>query len=57
MIHDIENIELKYLTISDYKELESTMQDSYSGMPGSIWSEEHITTLIKLIPEGQVVIK
>ena len=57
MIHDIENIELKYLTISDYKELESTMQDSYSGMPGSIWSEEHITTLIKLFPEGQVVIK
>ncbi|MFT5952542.1 MAG: hypothetical protein ACI9AU_001264, partial [Bacteroidia bacterium] len=56
-MQDIENIELKYLTINDYKELKSTMQDSYSGMPGSLWSEENIATLVQLFPEGQVVIK
>jgi predicted amidohydrolase/GNAT superfamily N-acetyltransferase len=33
------------------------MQDSYSGMPGSLWSEENIATLVRLFPEGQVVIK
>jgi len=36
MTQDIENIYLKHLTIKDYKELNSTMQDSYSGMPGSL---------------------
>ena len=57
MIHEIENIELKYLTISDYQELKSAMIDAYSSMPDSYWKEKHIQSLIEKFPEGQVVLK
>ena len=54
---DIENIALTYLSIDDYQELKQAMIESYVSMPGSYWKEEHIESLIKLFPEGQVVIK
>jgi predicted amidohydrolase len=57
MIRNIENIELKYLTIEDYKELKAAMIDAYSTMPNSYWKESHIKSLIDKFPEGQVVIK
>jgi predicted amidohydrolase/ribosomal protein S18 acetylase RimI-like enzyme len=57
MIENIENIELKYLTIEDYKELKDIMIESYSNMPDSYWKETQIQTLIEKFPEGQVVIK
>ena len=57
MIEDIENIELKYLTIHDYQELKSAMIEAYSSMPDSYWKEEHIKALIDKFPEGQVVLK
>lgn len=57
MIQNIENIELKYLTFSDYQELKTAMIEAYSNMPDSYWKEEHIQSLIKKFPEGQVVIK
>jgi len=53
----IENIELEYLTLSDYQELKTTMIEAYSNMPNSYWKEEHINTLIQKFPEGQAVIK
>ncbi|MCF8367662.1 MAG: carbon-nitrogen hydrolase family protein [Bacteroidales bacterium] len=56
MIKDIENIELRYLTINDYQELKTAMIEAYSNMPNSYWNEEHIQSLIKKFPEGQVVI-
>jgi hypothetical protein len=31
----IENVELQYLTMSDYQELKHTMIQAYSNMPGS----------------------
>ena len=57
MIENIENIELKFLTLEDYKELKDVMIEAYSNMPDSYWNEKQIEALIKKFPEGQVVIK
>ncbi|MDF1574081.1 MAG: bifunctional GNAT family N-acetyltransferase/carbon-nitrogen hydrolase family protein [Bacteroidales bacterium] len=56
-MNEIENIELAFLSLNDYEGLKETMIESYSNMPNSYWKEHHIATLIKLFPEGQVVIK
>lgn len=57
MIQNIENIELHYLTLPDYKQLKETMIEAYSSMPNSYWRENQIKSLIEKFPEGQVVIK
>ncbi len=57
MIDNIENVELQYLTLTDYQELKNTMIEAYSNMPNSYWKESHIKALIDKFPEGQVVIK
>lgn len=57
MIQNIENIELQFLTLNDYKELKAAMIQAYSSMPDAYWKENHIKTLIEKFPEGQVVIK
>lgn len=54
---DIENVELKYLGLKDYQELKTAMEEVYQNMPDSYWGEKQIKSLIKLFPEGQVVIK
>ncbi len=51
------NIEILYLTINDYQELKQAMIESYLHMPGSFWKEHHIEKLLKIFPEGQVVVK
>lgn len=56
MIRDIENIELKFLTLDDYQDLRTAMIDSYTTMPNSVWQEKHIKSLIDKFPDGQVVI-
>tara|TARA_R110002049_G_scaffold97993_5_gene238622 strand:+ start:188 stop:1711 length:1524 start_codon:yes stop_codon:yes gene_type:complete len=57
MIQNIENIELHYLTLNDYKQLKEAMIEAYSSMPDSYWKEDQIKSLIDKFPEGQVVIK
>ena len=57
MIQNIENIELDFLTLDDYKQLKEAMMEAYANMPNSYWSEKQIKTLIEKFPEGQVVIK
>jgi len=54
---EIKNIELTYLTLSDYSELKEAMIESYIMMPNAYWKEQHIKTLTELFPEGQVVVK
>ena len=55
---EIENIELTYLKLDDYKELKEIMLSSYfSTMPDSYWKEHHIEKLIRIFPAGQVVVK
>jgi predicted amidohydrolase/GNAT superfamily N-acetyltransferase len=56
-IQSIENIELVFLKIEDYKEIKTSMQEAYSNMPESYWKEHHIQALIDNFPEGQVGIK
>lgn len=56
-MHEIENIELTFLSIDEYQELKDVMIESYSSMPNSYWKEHHINTLLDIFPEGQVVIK
>lgn len=56
-MQDIENIELKYLSLDDYVELKQAMIEAYSNMPNAYWKEHHIKSLIKRFPEGQVVLK
>ncbi len=57
MIEDIENIELQYLTLDDYKALKQVMIEAYPNMPDSYWTASEIASLIDKFPEGQVVIK
>ena len=57
MIQNIENIELHYLTLTDYKQLKEAMIEAYASMPDSYWKENQIKSLIEKFPEGQVVIK
>ena len=57
MIQNIENIELHYLTLNDYKQLKEAMIEAYASMPDSYWKEDQIKSLIDKFPEGQVVIK
>ena len=56
-ISNIENIELSYLSIDDYEELKQVMIEIYTDKPGAYWTKNQIEKLIKLFPEGQVVIK
>lgn len=56
-LSNIENIELSYLSLDDYAELKSLMIDIYSEQPDSYWKKSQMAKLIKLFPEGQVVIK
>lgn len=57
MIENIENIDLQFLTINDYKQLKEAMIEAYSNIPNAYWKESHIQALIDKFPEGQVVIK
>lgn len=54
---ETDNIEIAFLSIDDYQELKEAMIASYASMPDSYWREDHLETLIKQFPEGQVVIK
>ncbi len=54
---DIENVELKFLDLNDYQELKMAMKEVYKNIPDNYWEEKQIKSLIKLFPEGQVVIK
>lgn len=56
-MNEIENIELTFLSLTDYQELKEAMIESYTSMPHSYWREHHIKSLIEHFPEGQVVIK
>jgi predicted amidohydrolase/GNAT superfamily N-acetyltransferase len=56
-ISEIEKIELRYLQVDDYLDLKKAMISSYPSMPHAYWKEEHIESLLKKFPEGQVVIE
>lgn len=49
-------IELRNLTVEDYKELKISMIQSYGAISNMYWSEEDIRNLTKKFPEGQFCI-
>ena len=53
---EISKVELRNLKLEDYKELKKSMIQSYPEMQGAYWHEEHIGNLLKIFPEGQLVI-
>lgn len=55
-MNDAENIELTYLSVDDYPELLEAMKIAYPTM-NSYWKSEQIEKLIRVFPEGQVVVK
>ncbi|MBS9768278.1 MAG: carbon-nitrogen hydrolase family protein [Flavobacteriaceae bacterium] len=55
-LKNIENIELKYLTIDDYKELKEAMIEVYKNIPNPYWEEDAIKHLTNHFPEGQAII-
>ncbi len=57
MEQDIQNVELKYLTIGDYQELKEVMIKAYPSLPDAYWKEHHIRSLLDIFPEGQIVMK
>lgn len=56
MIDNIDSLDLRYLTLEDYEELKSAMEEAYSELPDAPWSKKHIKKLISIFPEGQLVI-
>ncbi len=53
----IENIELQFLQLEDYEELKQAMITSYPTIVDNYWEKKHIRKLLKIFPDGQVVIK
>ncbi|SEQ90659.1 carbon-nitrogen hydrolase family protein [Neolewinella agarilytica] len=52
----IEKIELKYLTIGQYRQLKALMEEAYAVLPESAWERHEIQKLIDVFPEGQIAI-
>lgn len=53
---DNTKIELRHLSVTDYKELKISMIESYKEIPSDYWSEKEIQNLIQKFPEGQLCI-
>ncbi len=54
---NINNIELTYLAIDDYRQLKDAMIEAFQNIDKPYWEVEHIQSLIDKFPAGQVVIK
>lgn len=53
---DEEIIEVRSLTIEDYKTLKESMIQAYASLGGQYWKEESLKRLIQKFPDGQIVI-
>lgn len=53
---DINKVEVRNLSITDYDELKDSMIEAYSQWPGTHWQEEHIKKLLTIFPEGQIAV-
>lgn len=56
-IHEIDNIELVFLSMDDYEAIVVAMKEAYPNMKEALWKEEYIRKLIEKFPDGQVGIK
>lgn len=55
-IAESKKIEVRNLTLSDYIGLSDSMAEAYKNWHGSVWTKEHIKTLLDIFPEGQIVV-
>jgi len=55
-MEEIEKIELRKLSIDDYEELRKSMVEAYGNWPGAHWEKKDIENLLRIFPEGQIVI-
>lgn len=53
---DTNIIEVKTLTLEDYQMLKDSMIQAYASMGGQYWKEESMKKLIRIFPDGQIVI-
>ena len=53
---DIQKIELRYLTIQEYRQLRDLMEEAYAVLPDSAWERDEIQRLIDVFPDGQIAI-
>ncbi len=53
---EIHKIELKYLSIQQYKQLRALMEEAYAVLPDSAWERDEIQQLIDCFPEGQIAV-
>jgi predicted amidohydrolase/GNAT superfamily N-acetyltransferase len=56
-MQEIDNIELKFLSLDDYQELKEAMISAYTSVDDNYWEKYQINALIQKFSEGQVVIK
>jgi predicted amidohydrolase/GNAT superfamily N-acetyltransferase len=56
MSNAVGKIQLRNLKLDDYHELKSSMQEAYQELESSYWKEHHIQKLLKIFPEGQLVV-
>jgi predicted amidohydrolase/GNAT superfamily N-acetyltransferase len=54
---DIDNVELTYIQAEDHADLKAAMMQIYGHLEDSYWTKKQLNRLIKLFPEGQIVIK
>ncbi len=54
---EIDNVELSFLSMSDYADLKQALIDAYPSMSDPYWKKHQIQSLIDRFPDGQVVIK
>ena len=52
----IKKVELRNLEFDDYKQLKNSMIQSYPEMTDSYWGITDIENLLRIFPEGQLVI-
>ncbi len=52
----VQKVELRFLKMEDYQEFKKVQQEAYHPMEDAFWKKHHIEKLLKIFPEGQVVI-
>ena len=52
----IQKIELKFLSIQEYQQLRTLMEEAYAVLPEAAWERDEIQNLIDRFPEGQIAI-
>ena len=57
MSENLQNVELKLLTIADYNEVKEIMEEVYAAVTDPYWEKHQLKKLIDIFPDGQVAIK